>query len=383
MAHGRFAAIREWSRRYGDYVLAAMITAMALVDIWTNKWITGPKPLFTFLVLCMTIPLAWRRRFPLAVALIVSSAVFAQVALAPSLQPPVAPIVVWVIVTYSVAAHASLERALLGGLLMIASVDVWSVSSSPGQTQFVFLTIIFSGFWIAGRVVYSRNRLAEELKIRTQELEAEREETARLAVAEERARIARELHDVVAHTLSVIVVQAGAENLTTTDPQAREAFGQIAATGRSALGEMGRLLGMLRSDSDRTDLVPQPGLAGLPELIATVERAGLKVRLDVVGEPHVLPPTMDVSAYRIVQEGLTNSLKHSECTSVAIEINWSETSLQIEIADNGVGPRGNIHSGHGLIGLRERVALFHGTLVTGRGEAGGFHISALLPLPTS
>jgi signal transduction histidine kinase len=265
--------------------------------------------------------------------------------------------------------------------VLIAAVDLWAVAQQGGS-EFVFLTVILTGFWVVGRVVRSRNLLAAALAERTRELELEREERARLAVAEERARIARELHDIVAHTLGVIVVQAGAERLHLADgAPARAVFGSIERTGREALEEMGRLLGMLRAGDEGVALAPQPGLARLDELLESVRATGLAVGLIVEGAPRALAASADVSAYRIIQEALTNTVRHSGSSEAQVRLSWQRNALEIEVADNGIGPPAQLaSSGHGLLGIRERVALFGGVLATGRSDLGGYRLLASLPL---
>jgi signal transduction histidine kinase len=368
-------------RRYGDLVLALGLSALALADIWTNDYIIGSRPLLSGFSLCATLALAWRRKAPFAVTLTVSAALLLQVAIEPTPHPPDVPFLAWLITSYSVAAHAALPRALASGAVLVVAVDLWtSFSPNDGGTDLVFISVILAGFWVAGRVVRSRNLLAAELAERTKELESEREERARLAVAEERARIARELHDIVAHTLSVIAVLAGAERLVQRVGTARDTLESIERTSREALAEMGRLLGMLRADGDPAELGPQPSLTRIDELLAGVRNAGLDVELVAEGEPRSLPAGMDVSAYRIVQEALTNSLKHGRCKRARVSLRWSPTLLEIEVADDGIGPAADPGPGHGLLGLRERAALFDGVLVTGRSELGGFLLAARLPL---
>ena len=256
---------------------------------------------------------------------------------------------------------AGRRAALAGGGALLLTVGLWTdISPESGGTSIVFISFIMVGFWLAGRVVRSRSVLMEEIAERTRELEVEREERARLAVAEERARIARELHDVVAHTLSVIVVQAGAERLVTADDGARETLAAIERTSRDALAEMGCRLGMLRTEGSGSDLDPQPSLARIDELLAGVRATGLEVELVVEGETRRLPIGMNVSAYRIVQEALTNSLKHGRCTRARVRLSWDHAFLEIEVADDGIGPAAAPRAGHGLLGLRERVALFGG-----------------------
>jgi signal transduction histidine kinase len=376
------SGVRGAAARWGDVALAAALTVFVQVDIWTaDDYLTGSKPFLAFTSLLMTAPLVWRRRFPLEVALVVSGAIVLQVIVEHGSHPPDGPFLAWIVTSYSVAAHADVRRALAGGALLIVAVDLWAYRTGD---DLVFIPVILTGFWIAGRIVRSRNVLAAELAKRTRELELEREERARLAVAEERTRIARELHDLVAHTLGVITVQAGAERLhEAPGTPAYEALISIERSGRQALAEMGRLVAMLRTEADEGAIDPQPGLAGLNALLARVRETGLAVELVVEGEPHELAPGLDLSAYRIVQEALTNTIRHARSHRARVLLRWEPTALHIEVADDGVGPPAEPpRNGHGLLGIRERVALFGGALVTGRSDMGGYLLAATLPIPS-
>jgi signal transduction histidine kinase len=218
---------------------------------------------------------------------------------------------------------------------------------------------------------------------RRRRIEGERVQAAVDAVTEERARMARELHDVVAHAMSVMVVQAGAARTTLAkDPAAaEEAIRRIEETGRSALGEMRRLVALLRPEDDET-LAPQPSLARIDDLLEGVRRAGLPVEVLVEGSPHDLAPGIDLTAYRVVQEGLTNALRYAGDASARVVLRYGAEALQVEVADDGPGPltNGDGAQGHGLIGMRERVALLGGTLETGARPGGGFLVRAELPL---
>jgi signal transduction histidine kinase len=359
-----------------------MITTLAVVELATNDWLTGPRWVIGALTVIATMSIAWRRRVPLAVALIVAAALVLQVVVAATPNTPSVPFIAWVIALFSVSAYDSRWRAVLGGVAVIVAVNVWFASTpqNGNDNGWVFITLILTGFWITGRVVRSRNLIAAALEDRTRELEVEREERARLAVAEERSRIARELHDVIAHTLSVIVVQAGAERLVAPPGSARDTLSSIERTSRESLAEMGRLLGMLRADGSSAELLPQPSLTRLDELLAAVRTAGVDVWVEVIGQPRAIHTSMDVSAYRIVQEAITNSLKHGSATHIDVRIRWSANLLTIEVADDGEGHDTAARSGYGLIGLRERVAMFQGALVTGPSELGGFLLSASLPI---
>jgi signal transduction histidine kinase len=371
---------------YGDWVLAGVLATIGMLDVWLpDDYHTGSRPVLGATTLAMTLALAWRRRRPLATALFIAGVLGLQTIFAPTPHPPDSPFVVWIIAAYSVAAHCDRRDALLGLGALVAAVDAWvTLTPNNGGTDLVFISLIMLGFWLAGRVVRSRNVLTAALEERTEELEREREERARLAVAEERARIARELHDVVAHTLGVVVVQAGAERLhLPKDSPAHATFASIESSGRAALEEMGRLLGMLRTDEDSGALVPQPGLERLDDLLEHVRSTGLDVELVVEGTPRALGAGADVSAYRIVQEALTNTVRHSGSTRARVRLRWQSNALEIEVADNGIGPPPEApRSGHGLLGIKERVALFGGALVTGRSDLGGYLLVAQLAAPS-
>jgi signal transduction histidine kinase len=237
---------------------------------------------------------------------------------------------------------------------------------------------------IARRAVRDRQLRAEALAARAEALEREQELRAHEAVAEERARIARELHDLVAHNVSLMVVQAGAERHALPEDQAatREVLGSIEQAGRQALVEARRLLGMLRRKDDREELEPQPSIDQIDALVERVERAGLPVALQVEGEQAPLPAGVDLCAYRVVQEALTNALKHAGPARAEVVLRFGARALDIEVRDDGLGaavPNGD-GAGHGLIGMRERVALYGGQLDAGPRRCGGFEIRARLPL---
>jgi signal transduction histidine kinase len=238
------------------------------------------------------------------------------------------------------------------------------------------------GAWLAGRLWQSRERDARRMTELAEALERERVEEGRIAVAEERARIARELHDVVAHAMTTIVLEAGAERLHLAPGQERtgETLRGIERTGRQALDEMRRLLGVLREDDEEPALRPQPSLRRLDELADHVRRTGLEVDLRVEGTPAELPPGLDVNAYRIVQEALTNVLKHAGASCATVVVAYEPGRLSIEVTDDGRGDRRNGTGGHGLTGLRERVALYGGELEAGERPGGGFAVRARLPV---
>ncbi len=361
-----------------DAALALLLAALVVWETLTTD-VTGPTLLLVFCGLAATVPLAWRRVSPLQVIVIVMAAsAVAGLASADSdqaAQPPQMLFIAQVLALYSVAAYSERKTALIGLLLSWAAL----LAGEPGD--FVVMGPVWAGIWGVARLVRAREQDAHRLRALAQALERERVEEARLAVAEERTRIARELHDVVAHAMSTIVLEAGAERVNLDEGQhsTRETLRSIERTGRRALGEMRRLVGVLRTDGDEPELLPQPSLAHLDLLIEQVGRAGLPVELRVVGRPVELSPGLDISAYRIVQEALTNVLKHAGHARAEVIVTYGARMLEIEVADDGRGGTPN-GSGHGIAGLRERVALFGGELESGGPEGGGFVVRARLPL---
>ena len=377
-----------------DALLASLLAAFSLVAlVYANGDCDGAcRPggtAATALILAQTLPLAWRRRHPLAVSLVTGLAT-AGYGLAP--YPDLAmPVPVGGLVgMYSVAAWGSRRAALVAGGVAAAVVAV--VMSLPRTdadlVDAAFASLGLAGAWVLGDRARVQRALAAELSDRAVRLEREREGEARRAVASERARIARELHDVVAHHVSMMVVQAEAGPLAVERDPARAAgvFEAIAATGRQALVEMRRLLGVLRGDGQAPSLAPQPGLDQVPSLVEQVGRAGLEVELVVEGEKAPLPAGVELSAYRIVQEALTNAVRHAGPGRARVLVRYGERDLELTVRDEGGGggaaPAGGppTRSGQGLVGMRERVSLFGGELHAGPGPDGGFTVAARLPL---
>ena len=275
-------------------------------------------------------------------------------------------------------AEAWLGLALaLGGTAII----VYN-GTDPSPAEFFFVPLFFGIGWLAGYAVRERAEEAEAAEVRATQAEREREATARVAVAEERARIARELHDIVAHAVSVMVLQAGAvrHKLPEELAEDKDALRGVVRTGRAALAEMRQLLGAMRHDGQEAELTPQPGLDGLDSLLDEVGRAGLPVRLHRDGEPVSLPRAIDLSAYRIIQEGLTNALKHARASRADVTVRYGPDELQIEVRDDGIGTATSDGLGHGLVGVRERVKIYGGEMTAGPANGGGFVLSARLPL---
>jgi signal transduction histidine kinase len=270
------------------------------------------------------------------------------------------------------------------GLAIVLSGAAIVVSNDPNHApgDFLFLPALFAIAWLAGFALRERAAQAQAAEERATHAEREREAAARIAVAEERARIARELHDIVAHAVSVIVLQVGAvrHNLPEALDEDKDALRGVEQTGRTALADMRRLLGAMRQDGDQLDLAPQPGLAGLDPLLDEFRRAGLPVQLSVDGEPFPLPHTLDLSAYRIVQEGLTNALRHAHASHADVVVRYGADQLQIDVRDDGHGGAANDGLGHGLVGIRERVKIYGGEMSAGAAAGGGFTLSTRLPL---
>ena len=271
------------------------------------------------------------------------------------------------------------------GLVIILGCIVIVVVNIPGaQTtaDLVFIPLRFVVAWVAGYALRERAEQAEAAEERATRAEREREAAARVAVAEERARIARELHDIVAHAVSVMVLQVGAvrHKLPAALAEDREALRAVERAGRTALAEMRRLLAAIRPDGDEAELMPQPGLDSLDSLLEQISRAGLPVELHVDGDRFPLPRGVDLSAYRILQEGLTNALKHARATGADVTVRYRPDELQLEVRDNGHGSATSDGLGHGLVGIRERVKIYGGEMSAGTATGGGFVLSTRLPL---
>ena len=344
----------------------------------TTAWVAAPA------IALVVLPLLGRRRFPFAAPASVW-VLGAGLAFVDGRLIPFTPIA-------SVAGFAA--AFLLGnlrdtvqarlGLAIVLSGAAIVAYNDPSHTtgDLIFLPLLFGIGWVAGFALRERTEQAEAAEGRAEHAEREREAAARLAVAEERARVARELHDIVAHAVSVMVLQVGAlrHRLGDTRPEDAEALRGVEQTGRTALAEMRRLLGAMRRDGDDLALAPQPGLGNLGALSEQVGRAGLPVRLQVDGEPYPLPDALDVSAYRIVQEGLTNALKHARASQAEVVVRYGSDDLQIEVRDNGTGAIHTDGHGHGLVGIRERVKIYGGEMSAGTATGGGFVLSTRLPL---
>lgn len=364
-----------------DVAIACALTAWMLVEVWAEQ--LQPAALVAPLMAVSGLALLWRRSYPILVALVLVAAMIVQAAAGMTLHSAVAPVAATFVASWSIGAFEERRRAALG--LTLLACGVWlamGIDSTLGTdhyegTDFPWIGILVLAPGLFGIAFGVRTRSLREAQARARELELERRE----AIAAERSRIARELHDVIAHSVSVMTVQAGAaEAVLGHDPErALEPLRAVQETGRQALVEMKRLVGMLREGDDEIGLAPQPGLADLERLAAQMRDAGMRVEVRVEGTPRAVPLGVDLSAYRVVQEALTNSLRHAGGAPAAVVVRYGEHELGIEVTDEGRGGR-PAEGGHGLVGMRERVGIFGGTLDAGPREHGGFAVRALLPL---
>ncbi|HEY7908564.1 MAG TPA: histidine kinase [Thermomicrobiales bacterium] len=323
------------------------------------------------------LPLAWRRRWPVPV--------FCLVALGGLIRGNTSGILVlaFLIAAYSLGAYGERRPSLIAILLTVPLVTLGQNRTLIGLVTAVPLYLLLGGIWFVGQTIQSRERRALALAGEIARLERGHAEETRAAVAVERRRIARELHDVVTHNVSVMVVQAGAARhvLSIAPEQAREALLAVEATGREALTELRHLLGLLsHDDPEDAAFAPQPGIEQLPALVQRMRDAGLLVALRTTGEPYTLSQGINLAVYRIVQEALTNALKHSGMACTDVLLAYQPSGLVVAVTDEGVGVASPTETpGRGLIGMRERVALYGGTLDAGPRPEGGYAVRAWFP----
>lgn len=390
LSAARGLSLNRVDPRVFDVALAAIFCAVGQVDVWLGfsdgdggVVPTDDRLLVALLSLFATSMLAVRRSAPLAGLAAMVAAGTVQVYLVTPVAFFFGQFVPIVLMTYAVAAYAGRPRRALGGLVL-AIVGVLAITmavpSLRSWDNHLFQSTVLALVWSVGYVLGARLRRAEALARRAAALEQERGR----AITEERARLARELHDIVAHSVSVIAVQAEAgETLLEDEPErAAEAFRSIQAASRQSLVELRRLLGLLREADSPAALAPQPGLAEIEGLVEGVRSAGLRVALTIEGEPASLDPGVDLSAYRVVQEALTNALRHAGSAHARVWIRYLPGALEVEVSDDGHGgsePATAVAEGHGLVGMQERVTLYGGEFLAGRRSEGGFAVRARLP----
>jgi signal transduction histidine kinase len=345
---------------------------------------TGPL-WFDILYACgIVVPLFFRRRFPFG-APATSGVVFAASSFVDDRVTPnnVVPIFTAMAVFVLFGLLRDQTQAIAGLALGIGVTAIIVHNDPKGQVgNFVFTSIVFSISWAVGFWVGRKLREAEEAKERLTLAERERVERARLAVADERTRIARELHDVVGHSVSVMTVQASAARrlLRPHQIKEREALLVVEQTGREALAEMRKMVGVLRRPEEAPALAPQPSLEHLDKLIAHTREAGLPVELRIEGTPEPLAASVDLTAYRLVQEGLTNAIKHARAKHAEVLVRYGDGHVELTVTDDGSGDGGGESGGHGLVGMRERVSVYGGKLEAGPLADGGYRLRARLPV---
>ena len=384
----------RWQIPRADVGLALAFTLLSQYEIWAGPIphlggsVEGPKPVLSAVVGLISVALLIRRRYPL-LALLLAMGPFGVHTIVDRYAGNGGPnlfevFLSQVFIVYSTAANTSGRRSYAGAAIIVALQLIGYFPTLPGSFdqasgEWVFYAIA----WVLGKTLRGRVLQTNRLEARTAELEAQREEQIRAAVADERARIARELHDVVAHSVSLMVLQAGAarQALDRQPEKAREPILSVETTGRSAMSELRRLVAMLRQPGEDEDLSPQPSLRQLDLLIGRMREAGLTIDLHVDDAVDDIPPGVDLSAYRITQEALTNVLKHSAAGRAEVTVRREPGAVEVTVEDNGRGPHSNgeIVGGHGLIGMRERVNLFGGRFEAGGREGGGFRVYARLP----
>jgi signal transduction histidine kinase len=383
----RVGRIQSLSRKYVFDLLVGLLLFAAMLEVLVGRNQPGaPRTTLWFVlpaIAILVLPIVARRWFPFAPAahwLLAIGISFVDWRLIPF---AISIFVVGLVAAFLLGNLRNSVQAGIGLALVIGG-PATVVYKIPGHStaELIFIPLEFTISWVAGFALRERAEQAEAAEIRATRAEGDRDASARIAVAEERVRIARELHDIVAHAVSVMVLQVGAvrHKLPHALADDSEALRNVEQAGRTALAEMRGLLAAMRRDGDEAEFTPQPGLDGLDSLLEEIGRAGLPVELHVDGEAVALPRGIDLSAYRIVQEGLTNALKHARARNAEVTVRYRANELQIEVRDNGQGNSTNDGLGHGLVGVRERVKIYGGEMSAGSANGSGFILSTRLPL---
>jgi signal transduction histidine kinase len=367
---------------WADASLAAAVTVLGAVEVAVGQ-VTGPLWASVPSVLLFGAPLLWRRRFPWTALLVAFGTMFGLYLAGADQYNYLASVLSGLVLVFGFANAVELGQAVAG--LVVASA-LLTVSALQGISGVIWGVGLVLAAWAAGRAIRAHRLLIEELDRTSTALRESREQHAKDAVVAERTRIARELHDVIAHSVGVMVVQAGAaEQMIPISPErAATAAQSVQDCGRQALTDLRRLLGVLRPDGeDAAEFTPQPGLDDVPELLERLGNAGLAVRLNRSGPARPLAPGVDLAAYRIVQEGLTNVLKHAGAQGASLDLRYDQDGVDLEIR-NGAGEatvrRGVDGAGHGLIGMRERALMCGGSFTAGPEDDGGFAVRVRLPV---
>jgi signal transduction histidine kinase len=375
---------------WGDLALALAVTVLGQSEVWLRDDVQ-PRPAAAVCELVLGAVLAFRRVAPTTTVVVVAVASTVEALAGVPLQSPLNPIIASVIAAYSLFVHATARRAVTGGALLLAAIATQSASQHQELGNFAWAVVLMAGVAAVGWTVRSRTQRVDHLEQEALDLERAREEQARQAIAQERARIARELHDVVSHSISVIAIQAQAvqRRLGPGHEKEVEDLRAVESTARQAMVEMRRLLGVLRADGESLPLAPQPGLSQLPALVDRATKAGLRVEVTTTGTPEPLPAGLDLTAYRVVQEALTNTLKHASARTASVALGYAPGELRLTVEDDGRGHADGVGAapspgrGHGLIGMAERVSFYGGRLHTGPLDGRGFRVDVRLPIEPS
>ncbi len=383
---GLEARLRTLDLERVDQLVAVALLVANELQVWLGHEIPH-RPVAAVAVAALAGAVAVRRRWPVAAVSVVLAFMTARILFGTffNLQAAAGVGISVVLLFYALGAFAAPRR---GGWMLLLSVAITSVNSATKPGGGIAAVFPMEAFAVLLPYALGRAMAMRAARERSTRDEAERLESAlvsggQMAAHGERARIARELHDVIAHSVSVMVIQAGGARLVMdTEPARAEAsLRSVERAGREALAELRRLLGVL-GDEDPQALAPQPGLGDIAPLLTDARKAGISADLRVAGRPVAVPPALDLCAYRIVQESLTNAIKHAAPATASVNVRWGEEVLELEISDDGRRNHGRLRrgSGHGIVGMHERVALHSGTLQTGPGASGGFIVRASLPL---
>jgi signal transduction histidine kinase len=381
-------AMRDLAERLGRRSLDLVLVALALGSLLEALLSAAhvDRPLVATLFPVAALALLLRRRFPLPapaasmLALAIAAAFDGR-----GVNDLTAPFFIGIAAAISFGSIPDGREAIAGLAVNLIGIEfIQSQFPHHHPADYLWVSLLFAGAWFVGFILRRRALQTVELRRRAEEAERAREDEEIRAVVDERARIARELHDVIADSVSVMVVQAaGVRRLLPVEQEReRQALETVVKTGRQALAEMRRLLGVLRTEADRPELVPQPGLTTIRQLVEQVRNAGLPVELEVEGDPVELAPGIDLAAFRIVQEALTNTLRHAGPAHAWVRVRYAADELELTIANDGETAAPD-SGGYGLVGMKERVNLYGGKLEAGPRDGGGFSVSARLPLEIS
>jgi signal transduction histidine kinase len=382
-----------------DTILTCVLLGLAILSLFSS-WEPGQKasfPMAVFLTVMLIIPLMLRRYFPLAVLIFMMVVeIYYRFLLIPELRYTAYAMLFAVASAaalgsrrwraWAIGAFISIEMVAIVVLAIVYPESGWSPDTRLNQSLMFLLNVfLFGTAWWVGELFRSRREREADLKERSEQLEIEREENARRAVLDERVRIARELHDVVAHHVSVMGIQAGAARkvLDKQPDKANEALSTIEASSRQAISELHRLLGFLRPNNQVEVVSPQPSLKYLDTLVEEIRNSRLPVEIKIIGKEQTIPESIDLSAYRIIQEALTNTLKHAGPAKATVTLKYLPDMLELDITDDGKGKTTDSEKkpgGRGIVGMKERVSLHGGKLETGNIPDGGFFVRAKLPL---